>query len=261
MNGAVLTVLGFLIIFAATSLGALTVFFFKGEISEKLNSAFLGLASGIMVAASVWSLILPSLRQSEGYGALRFVPAAAGILLGSAFLLLLDIFMPQMYSKANNGQKEKGKGAKTFKLFLAITVHNIPEGLAVGFAFGGAALVGDTSAFISAFGLAVGIAVQNFPEGAAVSLPMKSAGQSAKNAFLFGAGSGVVEPVFAVVGYFLSTALIAAHALFLSFAAGAMLFVVAEDMLPDAKSEKAPSLSARWFIFGFLIMMILDVAL
>jgi len=261
MNSAWLTILGFGLIFAATTLGAALVFFFKKEISDKLNTVFLGFAAGIMIAASVWSLLIPSIEGSEAWGAWSFVPAVVGFIVGGLFLVLLDKVVPHFH--VGTGQEEGPRTAisKSVKMFLAITIHNIPEGLAVGFAFGGAAAIGTTEAYLSALGLAIGIAIQNFPEGAAVSLPLKRATGSNKKSFLFGMGSGAVEPLAAVIGYFLATTLVAAQPWFLSFAAGAMIFVVAEDLIPDAKLNEHSHIGTWGVMVGFAVMMALDVAL
>lgn len=260
MSALFATVSGIALIFAATSLGAALVFVFDKDISDRANALFLGFAAGIMVAASVWSLIIPSIAgAAEDYGVWKFLPAVLGFIAGGLFLVALDKAVPHF-----NGQLS-GNGAsalkKPIKMFLAMTIHNIPEGLAVGFAFGAAAVSGTQEALIAALGLAVGIAVQNFPEGAAVSLPLQKATGSRSKSFLFGMGSGAVEPVAAVIGYFLASTLIKAQPWLLSFAAGAMIFVVAEDLIPDAKSEKNPHLGTWGVMFGFAVMMVLDVAL
>lgn len=259
MDGTLLTVAGFSLIFFATTLGAALVFFFGNDVSDGLNAAFSGCAAGIMVAASVWSLLIPAIEGATDYGALSFLPATAGFLCGGLFLVFLDKCALRFYrgGKYNNGSVSDFE--KPLKTFLAITIHNIPEGLAVGFAFG-AASCGDEAALYSAFGLAFGIAIQNFPEGAAVSLPLKKAAGGNLRAFLFGAGSGAVEPVAAVSGYFLAAALTAVQPWLLSFAAGAMIFVAAEDLIPDAKSGKYPHLGTWGVMTGFAIMMALDVA-
>ena len=210
MNGAILTIIGFTVIFVTTTLGSAVVFMFKGEISPKANTVFLGFAAGIMVAASIWSLLLPALEGAEqDFGAWSFVPAAAGFLAGGLFLVLLDKAVPHLHKGTGVEEGPKSHVTKAFKLFLAVTIHNIPEGLAVGFAFGAAAAAGTDAAFLAALGLAIGIAVQNFPEGAAVSLPLKSATGSRSKAFLYGMGSGAVEPLFAVLGYFLAASIAA----------------------------------------------------
>ncbi|MBQ8308732.1 MAG: ZIP family metal transporter [Clostridia bacterium] len=247
-------VFGFVFVFMMTALGAAVVYFFKGEIPPKINAAFLGFASGVMLAASVWSLLLPAIEQAEtNYGKWSFLPAAIGFLLGGVFLTLLDKIAGKFY----HGEKAHVKSAR---LFFAVTMHNIPEGLAVGFAFGVAA-VGDVSAFLSALFLAIGIGVQNFPEGAAISLPLKPVLKSSHKAFFWGAASGIAEPIFATVGYFLASVLHAAQPWLLAFSAGAMIFVAAQDLIPDAKNDDFPRLGAWGVSVGFVIMMILDVAL
>ena len=261
MTTTAMTVLGFCIIFIATTAGAALVFFFKGELSGKLNTLFLGFASGVMVAASMWSLLIPSIEGAEEtYGSWSFLPAVIGFLLGGAFLVLIDKLVPHFHKGTNEEEGLKSHLNKPAKLFLAVTIHNIPEGLAVGFAFGAAAF-GEQGAFVSALGLAVGMAIQNFPEGAAVSLPMKTATGSRGKAFLYGMGSGAVEPVFAVVGYFLAANLAAAQPWFLAFAAGAMIFVVVEDLIPDAHLLEHPHFGTWGAIPGFAVMTALDVAL
>lgn len=255
MRYTLITVFGFAFIFIMTTLGSAVVYFFKKEIPEKVNALFLGFASGVMLAASVWSLLLPALEQSAFfYGKWAFLPAATGFLFGGVFLTLLDAFSARFY----NGEKTKVKSAR---LFFAVTLHNIPEGLAVGFAFGAAWALGSVEAFLSALFLAVGIGVQNFPEGAAISLPARSSGEGLHKAFLKGAASGVAEPIFAVLGYFLASSLRVLQPWLLSFSAGAMVFVAAQDLIPDAKCEKAPRTGAWGVLFGFAIMMALDVAL
>lgn len=261
MGNTALTILGFAIIFAATAAGAALVFFFKRDMPEKLNTLFLGFAAGVMTAASVWSLLIPSIESSQDLGTWSFVPAVVGFVLGGAFLVLIDKLVPHIHSGTNEEEGPHVQLKKSTKLFLAVTIHNIPEGLAVGVAFGAAAALGEHAAFISALGLAVGMAIQNFPEGAAVALPLKNATGSRTKAFLYGAGSGVVEPVFATVGYFLAANLSAIQPWLLSFAAGAMIFVVAEDLIPDSKLAEHPHLGTWGVMLGFAVMMALDVAL
>lgn len=261
MNENLIAAIGIMIIFVMTTAGSALVFFFKNDISAKLNAAFLGFASGVMVAASVFGLLMPAMEQAENYGEFNWVPAAAGFLLGGAFLIILDKIVPHAHE---GGEHEHGVHTalkKPTKMFLAVTIHNIPEGLAVGFAFGAALAAGEMSSVYAALGLAIGIGIQNFPEGAAVSLPMKNSTGSRKKAFLYGMGSGAVEPLFAVAGLFLARYLGAAMPWLLSFAAGAMVFVVAEDLIPDAKLEKSPYIGGVFVMLGFALMMILDVAL
>ena len=262
MSNIALTAVGFTIIFASTTLGSALVFLFKKEISGKLNTLFLGFAAGVMVAASVWSLLIPSLEGAEeGFGDLSFIPAVVGFILGGVFLVIIDKLVPHIHGGTNEEEGLPNHLKKPVKLFLAVTIHNIPEGLAVGFAFGAAAALGDHGSFATAFGLAVGMAIQNFPEGAAISLPMKAATGSKGKAFLYGTGSGVVEPVFAVVGYFLAANLTSAQPWLLAFAAGAMIFVVIEDLIPDARLSEHPHLGTWGAMIGFVVMMTLDVAL
>ena len=262
MDPTAMTVLGFSIIFLATAAGAALVFFFKRELSGRLTTLFLGFASGVMVAASVWSLLIPAIDGAEEtYGAWSLVPAVAGFLLGGAFLVAIDKLIPHLHQGTGEEEGPPSHLKKPAKLFFAVTIHNIPEGLAVGFAFGAAAAAGGQGALVSALGLAIGMAIQNFPEGAAVALPMRAVTGSRLKAFLYGAGSGAVEPVFAVVGYFLAANLAAAQPWFLAFAAGAMIFVVVEDLIPAAHLSEHPHFGTWGSMVGFAVMMALDVAL
>ena len=254
-------VAGISFIFIMTTMGAALVYIFKKDISPKINTVFLGFASGIMIAASVWSLLLPAIAKSESWGAYNFVPAAVGFIIGGLFFVLLDKIVPHFHKGTNIEEGLRSKLNKNTKLFFAVTIHNIPEGLAVGFAFGAAAVFGTTEAFISALGLALGIGIQNFPEGAAISLPMKGTTGSKNKAFLYGVCSGIVEPVFAVIGFFLAAFIEVLQPWLLAFAAGAMIFVVAEDLIPDAKLAEFPHLGTFGVMIGFVLMMILDVAL
>lgn len=261
MNYTLMTVLGIAFIFLMTTLGASVVFFFKKDLSPKWNTMFLGFASGIMIAASIWSLLLPSIEGSADYGDFAFVPAAVGFLIGGAFLVIVDKLVPHVHSATGLEEGVPNKFRKSAKMFLAVTIHNVPEGLAVGFAFGAAHAVGDAASYAAALALAIGIGIQNFPEGAAVALPLKAASMKRGKAFLFGMGSGAVEPLFAVVGYFLAAYITVLQPWLLAFAAGAMIFVVAEDLIPDAKLAERPHLGTWGVMIGFVVMMILDVAL
>lgn len=258
LNNTLITIIGILFIFVMTSLGGAVVFLFKKELSKNINSLFLGFASGLMIAASVWSLIIPSINQSENLGNLSFIPAMVGIFLGCLFLVIMDNFIPFLLRKKNNKVE---KLTKSSKLFLAVTLHNIPEGLAVGLAFGNAFVLGQSSAFYAALWLAIGIGIQNFPEGAAISLPMKQELKSKMKAFFYSVLSGVVEPIMAVLGVFLATSLSSIMPWLLAFSAGAMLFVVAEELLPESKISVETNIGTWGFIFGFVLMMVLDVAL
>ena len=258
MSNTIITIFGIAFIFIMTMLGATLVYFLRNRQSNKFNAIFLGCASGVMIAASIWSLILPAVDLSYGLGKLKFLPAMIGLLLGGLFLIFLDKISKQPQVDLQNSFYSQNK---IKKLFFAVTIHNIPEGLAVGFAFGGASLIDTQAAFISALGLAIGIGIQNFPEGAAVAVPITAATGNKNKGFLFGVISGIVEPIFAVAGYFLASCLQKLQPWILSFAAGAMLFVVADDLIPEAKRYENSSLGTYGFIIGFIIMMILDVTL
>ncbi len=260
MNNITITILGITFIFLMTTLGSAIVFLFKKNISEKINSLFLGFASGLMIAASIWSLIIPALEQSESWGNWSFLPSSIGIIAGGLFLVFIDKIVALVINKKNKNKDFKSL-SKSGKLFLAVTLHNIPEGLAVGLAFGNAFVVSEISAFYSALWLAIGIGIQNFPEGAAISLPIKEETKSRGKAFLFGFCSGVVEPFMALLGIFLSSVLSGIMPWLLSFSAGAMLFVVAEELLPEAKFKSGSNIGTWGFVIGFVLMMILDVAL
>lgn len=261
-NGILLTIVGFLVIFVATSLGASMVFFFNSVFSGRVNALMLGFAAGVMTAASVWSLLIPSIESvNDTFGVWSWVPAVLGFIVGGLFLMLLDHVIPHIHFGTEQEEGPKTHLHKSIKMFLAVTIHNIPEGLAVGFAFGAASIDGSASAYAAALGLSVGIAIQNLPEGAAVSLPMSQVVRSRSKAFLFGVGSGIVEPIAALLGFMLASQLIALQPWLLAFAAGAMIFVVAEDLIPDAKMEENPHLGTWGFMAGFAVMMVLDVAL
>lgn len=262
MNGTVMTIIGFSILFVMTTAGSALVYIFKSN-SPKATTLFLGFASGIMISASVWSLLIPSIDQAKEIMGenLAFLPAVIGFILGGLFLVLLDKIVPHFHSATGEEEGIKTSMSKPMKMLLAVTLHNIPEGLAVGFAFGAASTSGDPTAYVSALGLAIGIGLQNFPEGAAVSLPMHSSLGSKHKAFACGAFSGIVEPVFAVVGFFLASALTIAQPWLLALSAGAMVFVVVEDLIPEAHFGDHPHLGTWGIMIGFAVMMVLDVAL
>lgn len=249
-----------LIPFLGTVFGSGLVFFVKNQLSLFTHRMLLGFAAGVMVAASVWSLIIPSIEASEALGKLSFIPSAIGILLGFVFLLVLDTFTPHMHANREIEGKNIGLG-KQKMMFLAVTLHNIPEGMALGVVL--AALLNQSSllSLSSAIALALGIALQNFPEGAIVSLPLKTNGMSKIQSFAFGTISGIVEPLATVITLALSSVIEPILPYALSFAAGAMLYVVVEELIPQANEGKHSNIATLFFAFGFVTMMILDVAL
>ena len=254
------TVLGILIPFFGTSLGAAMVFFLKKNISTSLQKILIGFAAGVMVAASFWSLLQPALESSEHMGMLSFLPAAIGFLIGVGFLLLLDEVTPHMHF--NNQDEGPRTGLRrTTKLILAVTLHNIPEGMAVGVVYAGlrAGNAGITGA--GALALALGIAIQNFPEGAIVSMPLRAEGISKGKTFLFGVLSGVVEPIAAAVTILAASAVVPAMPYLLAFAAGAMMYVVVEELIPEMSEGEHSNWGTIAFSLGFVLMMILDVTL
>lgn len=248
-----------LIPFLGTSLGAGCVFLLKKEIGDRLQKSLLGFAAGVMVAASVWSLLIPAMEQSEPLGRLAFLPAALGLLLGMGFLLLLDQVIPHQHLDSPCPEGTPCKAQKSTMLMLAVTLHNIPEGMAVGVVLAGLGTEGGLST-AAAFALAVGIAIQNFPEGAVISMPMKEA-LGKKKAFLYGVLSGVVEPVAAIITLLLSQLVVPVLPYLLSFAAGSMLYVVVEELIPESAAGKHSNVGTIAFALGFTVMMILDVAL
>ena len=257
MNKTLMTIFGCTIIFIATTIGSLLIFVMKKEISKKLNCIINGFSAGIMIAASVWSLILPSISFSENLGKLNFIPASVGILAGCFLILLIDIVIFFI----NKKQQKSEESLKLHRFVIAFTLHNIPEGMAVGFALGSALHSGGDIAIAGAIGLAIGIAIQNIPEGLAVALPVYKHTQNKNKAFLFGALSGVVEPVFAFISVLLVSQIKVLLPWFLAFSAGSMIFVSVEDLIPDAKESQNSHAGTWGFIVGFLLMMILDVLL
>ena len=254
-------VLGLLIPFLGTTLGAACVFFLKNTMSGTLQRILTGFAAGVMVAASVWSLLIPSIEQAEHMGIWSFVPAVAGFWAGILFLLLLDHVIPHLHLGSKEAEGPKTKLQKTTMLVLAVALHNIPEGMAVGVVYAGY-LSG--SAEISAMGalaLALGIAIQNFPEGAIISMPLRSEGAGKGKAFTYGLLSGVVEPVGALLTIAASGIIIPALPYLLSFAAGAMIYVVVEELIPEMSQGDHSNIGTLFFAVGFSVMLVLDVAL
>ncbi len=252
---------GLMIPFFGTALGAATVFFMRGDMNRKIEKLLLGFASGVMIAASVWSLLIPSLEMSEEKGTFAFVPAAAGFLLGMGFLLFLDSIIPHIHLDSEKPEGIKTQLKKTTMLVLAVTLHNIPEGMAVGVTFAGAIVGNSGISMAGAMALAVGIAIQNFPEGAIISMPLCSEGVSRRKSFLYGMLSGIVEPIGAVVTILLTRQVVPFLPYFLSFAAGAMIYVVVEELIPEAQAGEHTNVGTIGVALGFVLMMVLDVAL
>lgn len=254
--------IGLLLPFLGTMLGAASVFFVKNEFHTGTQKFMLGFASGVMVAASVWSLLIPSMELSASSGKFAFIPAAVGFLAGIAFLLLMDRLIPHLHMGSSQAEGPCCKLRKTTMLVLAVTIHNIPEGMAVGVVFAGM-LSGNAQITVAgAFALSVGIAIQNLPEGAIISLPLKTQDQLKKSkAFTYGLFSGIVEPVAAAVTVLLSSSISPFLPYLLSFAAGAMIYVVVEELIPEASEGQHSNIGTISFALGFVLMMILDVAL
>lgn len=252
---------GIFIPFLGTALGAACVFFMKKELSETIQRVLTGFAAGVMVAASIWSLLIPAIEQANDMGKLSFVPAAVGFWFGILFLLFLDRIIPHLH---RNSKEQEGPHAglkNTTMLLLAVVIHNLPEGMAVGVVYAGL-MMGDAAVSVSgALALSIGIAIQNFPEGAIISMPLRAGGMSKGRAFVYGMLSGVVEPVGAVLVILASGLLVPAIPYFLSFAAGAMIYVVVEELIPEMSEGNHSNIGTIAFAAGFTVMMILDVAL
>ncbi len=247
--------------FLGTTLGAAMVFFMRAKMNPQLEKLLLGFAAGVMIAASVWSLLIPAIELEEKKGNNAWLPAAAGFLLGIGFLLLLDTLIPHLHVGEEKPEGMKSDFRKTTMLVLAVALHNLPEGMAVGVAFAGAMVDGTGMTFAAALVLAVGIAIQNFPEGAIISMPLRNAGVSRPKAFWYGVLSGVVEPVGAVVTILLAEQIVPLLPYFLAFAAGAMIYVVVEELIPEAQGGKHTNIGTVGVAVGFVLMMVLDVAL
>ena len=259
MNQNVL--LGILIPFAGTALGSGMVFFMKKEMNGRLQKLLLGFASGVMIAAAVWSLLIPALDMSEESGGIAWFPAAAGFLLGMGFLLMLDTLTPHLHFTEEKPEGMPAHLKKTTMLVLAVTLHNIPEGMAVGVTFAGAMAENAMMTLTGAFALSVGIAIQNFPEGAIISMPLKGQGLSKTRAFIYGTLSGIVEPAAAFLTILLTGLVVPLLPYLLSFAAGAMIYVVVEELIPEAQTGEHSNIGTIGVAVGFTLMMILDVAL
>ena len=254
-------ILGVFIPLIGTSLGSACVFFLKGEISDKLQKVLLGFAAGVMVAASVWSLLIPAMNMSADMGKLSFVPALIGFLLGMGFLLLMDTVIPHLHVGSEEPEGAKSKLQKTTMLILAVAIHNFPEGAACGAIFAGV-LTGETDVTMAgASALSIGIAIQNVPEGAIISMPLRGHGVSKGKSFLYGVMSGVVEPVGAILAIMLASLVTPILPYMLAFAAGAMMYVVVEELIPETSEGDHSNLGTIAFAIGFSLMMVLDVAL
>lgn len=252
---------GIMIPFAGTALGAACVFFLKHEMKPLVQRSLLGFASGVMVAAAVWSLLIPAMDMSEAMGKFAFIPGAVGFLLGILFLLGMDKLIPHLHIGASQPEGKKSSLKKTTMLVLAVTLHNIPEGMAVGVVFAGMLAENTEITLAGAMALSVGIAIQNFPEGAIISLPLRSEkGMDKGKAFLYGALSGAVEPLGAFLTVLLFRFVQPVLPYLLAFAAGAMIYVVVEELIPEASQGEHSNIGTIGFAAGFVLMMILDVA-
>lgn len=258
MNGITI---GLLLPFLGTTLGAACVFLLKERIPEHIQKALLGFASGVMVAASVWSLLIPSMNMGDETSPTRVIPAVVGFIAGIAFLLLMDKVTPHLHLDNATPEGPRSKLSRTGMLVMAVTLHNIPEGMAVGVALAAAM---EQNAYLPAAGalaLSLGIAIQNFPEGAIVSMPLRSEGNSKIRSFVIGSLSGIVEPIAAILTILLAAYITPALPYLLAFAAGAMIYVVIEELIPEASQGNHSNIGTIGFAFGFVLMMVLDVVL
>ncbi len=252
---------GLLIPFLGTSLGAACVFFMKKSLGDLVQRALAGFAAGVMVAASVWSLLIPAIEQSEAMGSFAFLPAFIGFWIGVLFLLVLDHLIPHLHVGSDEAEGPKSKLGRTTMMVLAVTLHNIPEGMAVGVMYAGLLSGNMQITAASALALSIGIAIQNFPEGAIISMPLRAEGESKGKAFLGGVLSGIVEPIGAILTIIAAQFIVPALPYLLSFAAGAMVYVVVEELIPEMSQGRHSNIGTIFFAVGFSIMMMLDVAL
>ncbi len=247
--------------FLGTALGATMVFFMRQNINLRLEKLLLGFASGVMIAASVWSLLIPAIDLAGERGGNVWLPAAAGFLLGVGFLLLLDSVVPHLHLENEKPEGVRSHLQKTTMLVLAVTLHNLPEGMAVGVTLAGAMLGNTGITMAGALVLSIGIAIQNFPEGAIISMPLRSAGSSRPKAFWYGVLSGIVEPIGAVITLLLAEQVVPVLPYLLAFAAGAMIYVVVDELIPESQSGEHTNIGTIGVALGFVLMMVLDVAL
>ena len=255
------TLQGILIPFIGTTLGATCVFFMKGAMNQLLQKALTGFAAGVMVAASIWSLLIPAMDYASGMGKFAFVPAAAGFWLGILFLLFLDRAIPHLHMSSEEAEGPKSQLSKSTMMVLAVVLHNLPEGMAVGVVYAGL-MAGDSQLSIAgALALSLGIAIQNFPEGAIISMPLQAEGMKKSKAFMNGMLSGIVEPLGAAVTILAARQVLPLLPYLLSFSAGAMIYVVVEELIPESAEGSHSNIGTLMFAAGFTLMMILDVAL
>ncbi len=261
MSDTLKIAIGIILPLLGTSLGAFMVFFMKGEMKPLLQKALLGFASGVMIAASVWSLLIPAIEMTEAQNGIAWIPAVTGFLFGIGFLLLLDSIIPHLHLNSDKPEGKNAKFKKSTMLVLAVTLHNIPEGMAVGVVFAGIYTGSTTISLAGAFALAIGIAIQNFPEGAIISMPLIGSGVSKKRAFSYGVLSGIVEPIGAILTIMLTSLVTPILPYILAFAAGAMIYVVVEELIPEAQAGEHSNIGTIGVAIGFALMMVLDVAL
>ena len=253
--------IGILIPFLGTMFGSAMVFLMKNKINNKVEKMLLGFAAGVMISASIWSLIMPSMEMSVEQGRISWIPATVGFILGVSFLLILDTVIPHMHLKSDKPEGIKSKLKKTTMMVFAVTLHNIPEGMAVGVTFAGAMIENAGITVAGSLALAIGIAIQNFPEGAIISMPLKGEGVTKPKAFLYGTLSGIVEPISAIITILLANVIVPILPYLLSFAAGAMMYVVIEELIPESQAGEHSNIGTIGVAIGFVVMMILDVAL
>lgn len=262
LNPIILALLGTTFTFLSTSAGSAMVYLVKKDVNPNIQHGFLGFAAGVMIAASVWSLLIPAIEMAESQGITGWIPAAGGFVFGGVFLFILDKLLPHLHIDTDKPEGLKSSLKRTTMLVLAVTLHNIPEGMAVGLSFGLAGQLNSQADLMAAFALAMGIGIQNFPEGAAISLPLQKEGFSKNKSFVYGTLSGIVEPIAGLFGALLATSVVGIMPWTLSFAAGAMIYVVVEELIPESQSSTEHSHAGTiGTMLGFLIMMILDVAL
>ena len=252
-------IIGILIPFAGTTLGSAMVFLLKNKIKQSLENKLIAFAAGIMLAASIWSLLIPSINLSSNLNKLSFIPAASGFMIGILFLLFIDSIIPHLHLNSTKPEGLKSNSKKTTKMLLAVTIHNIPEGMAVGVLFAGVLANDSLITLSSAISLAMGIAIQNFPEGAIISMPLKGEGMSKLKSFILGMLSGIVEPIAALITILLINFVSPILPYILAFAAGAMVYVIVEELIPEASSGAHSNLTTIAFAVGFVLMMVLDV--